>query len=68
MLSYFKANPEVEHRGIAVAFTPDEEIGQGTLHFDLSRFNAKQAYTVDGGKFGILEYWPCHRQTRAGQE
>ena len=56
MLSYFKANPEVEHRGIAVAFTPDEEIGQGTLHFDLSRFNAKQAYTVDGGKFGILEY------------
>lgn len=56
MLSYFKANPDVEHRGIAVAFTPDEEIGQGTLHFDLSRFNAKQAYTVDGGKFGILEY------------
>ena len=56
MLSYFAANPEVLHRGIAVAFTPDEEIGNGTLFFDLARFHAKQAYTVDGGKFGILEY------------
>ena len=56
MLSYFKANPDVSHHGIAVAFTPDEEIGEGTLNFDLSRFHAKQAYTVDGGKFGILEY------------
>ena len=56
MLSYFAANPGVIHRGIAVAFTPDEEIGNGTLFFDLARFHAKQAYTVDGGKFGILEY------------
>ena len=56
MLSYFRNNPEVKHRGIAVAFTPDEEIGEGTEYFDLSRFHAKQAYTVDGGKFGILEY------------
>ena len=56
MLSYFKNNPGLHHRGIAVAFTPDEEIGEGTLNFDLSRFHAKQAYTVDGGKFGILEY------------
>lgn len=56
MLSYFRNNPGVHHRGIAVAFTPDEEIGEGTLNFDLSRFHAKQAYTVDGGKFGILEY------------
>lgn len=56
MLSYFKDNPNVNRRGIAVAFTPDEEIGDGTLNFDLSRFHAKQAYTVDGGKFGILEY------------
>lgn len=56
MLEYFKANPDVKHHGIAVAFTPDEEIGEGTLNFDLSRFHAKQAYTVDGGKFGILEY------------
>ena len=56
MLAYFKANPDVSHRGIAVAFTPDEEIGEGTLFFDLNRFHAKQAYTVDGGKFGVLEY------------
>ena len=56
MLSYFKAAPDIKHKGIAVAFTPDEEIGEGTLNFDLSRFHAKQAYTVDGGKFGILEY------------
>ena len=56
MLSYFASNPDVVHRGIAVAFTPDEEIGNGTLFFDLKRFHAKQAYTVDGGKFGILEY------------
>ena len=56
MLSYFVSNPEIVHRGIAVAFTPDEEIGNGTLYFDLERFHAKQAYTVDGGKFGILEY------------
>ncbi len=56
MLSYFKANPDISHRGIAVAFTPDEEIGNGTLFFDLDRFHAKQAYTVDGGKFGVLEY------------
>ena len=56
MLSYFKNNPDVSHHGIAVAFTPDEEIGEGTLYFDLSKFHAKQAYTVDGGKFGILEY------------
>ena len=56
MIRYFKNNPDVSHHGIAVAFTPDEEIGEGTLNFDLSRFHAKQAYTVDGGKFGILEY------------
>ena len=55
-LSYFKNNPDVSHHGIAVAFTPDEEIGEGTEFFDLEKFHAKQAYTVDGGKFGILEY------------
>lgn len=56
MLSFFRSNPDMTHHGIAVAFTPDEEIGEGTANFDLSRFHAKQAYTVDGGKFGILEY------------
>lgn len=56
MLCYFRSNSEISHHGIAVAFTPDEEIGEGTLNFDLTRFHARQAYTVDGGKFGILEY------------
>ena len=56
MLCYFRSNPEISHHGIAVAFTPDEEIGEGTLNFDLTSFHARQAYTVDGGKFGILEY------------
>lgn len=56
MLCYFRSNPEISHHGIAVAFTPDEEIGEGTLNFDLTRFHARHAYTVDGGKFGILEY------------
>ena len=56
MLSYFVSNPDIIHRGIAVAFTPDEEIGNGTLFFELEKFHAKQAYTVDGGKFGVLEY------------
>ena len=56
MLSYFVSHPDIIRRGIAVAFTPDEEIGNGTLFFDLDRFHAKQAYTVDGGKFGVIEY------------
>ena len=56
MLTYFVNNPDVPHRGIAVAFTSDEETGNGTEYFDLNRFHAKQAYTVDGGKFGIIEY------------
>ena len=67
MLSYFVSNPEIVHRGIAVAFTPDEEIGNGTLYFDLDRFHAKQAYTVDGGKFGILEY-ECFNAAMANVE
>ena len=56
MLAYFRSNPDIIHRGIAVAFTSDEETGNGTEYFDLNRFHAKQAYTVDGGKFGIIEY------------
>lgn len=56
MLTYFVNNPDVPHRGIAVAFTSDEETGNGTEFFDMDRFHADKAYTVDGGKFGILEY------------
>jgi tripeptide aminopeptidase len=46
----------IPHGKIAVAFTPDEEIGRGTDHFDLGAFGADFAYTVDGGKLGEIEY------------
>ena len=54
--AYLLAHPEVTHRQIAVCFTPDEEIGRGPDHFDFAKFPAKQAYTVDGGEIGELEY------------
>lgn len=48
--------PRFEHGKIAIAFTPDEEIGAGVDHFDLEQFGADYAYTVDGGGIGELEY------------
>lgn len=56
MLQYYSEHPEIRHRTISVAFTSDEEIGQGTLHFDTDQFGAAEAYTVDGGKLGVVEY------------
>ena len=50
------AHPELQHGPVSVAFTPDEEIGRGTEHFDLETFGAPLAYTVDGGALGELEY------------
>ncbi len=50
------SHPEIRHRAIAVCFTPDEEIGRGTDHFDPGKFRAKFAYTVDGGELGEIEY------------
>ena len=55
-IEYLVHNPEVEHGTIKVAFTPDEEVGQGADRFDVSKFNADFAYTVDGGEIGELEY------------
>ena len=49
-------HPEIKHRPIAVCFTPDEEIGRGTDRFRMERFPAKEAYTVDGGELGEIEY------------
>ena len=54
--AYLVKHPQVLHGRIAVAFTPDEEIGRGADHFDLSRFDAETAYTVDGGELGEIEY------------
>ena len=50
------AHPELAHGPIAVAVTPDEEIGQGADHFDVASFGAVTAYTVDGGEIGEIEY------------
>jgi tripeptide aminopeptidase len=49
-------HPEIPHGEIRIAFTPDEEIGRGADHFDVQRFNALCAYTLDGGGLGELEY------------
>ena len=53
---YLVAHPEIPHGAIRIAFTPDEEIGRGADHFDVRRFGAVCAYTVDGGSVGELEY------------
>lgn len=53
---YLIANPEIKHGRIAVGFTPDEEIGRGAHKFDVAKFGAEFAYTMDGGEVGELEY------------
>lgn len=55
-MEYLIAHPEIEHGEIRIAFTPDEEIGRGADRFDVEKFNATFAYTVDGGPLGELEY------------
>ncbi len=55
-LEYLLDNPGTRHGEIRVCFTPDEEIGRGADHFDVKKFNADFAYTVDGGEIGELEY------------
>ena len=55
-VAYLKAHPEIEHGDIRIAFNPDEEIGQGAHKFDVERFGADWAYTMDGGDIGELEY------------
>lgn len=52
---YLLQNPGKKHGKLRVGFTPDEEIGSGTDHFDLELFGADYAYTVDGGSFGEIE-------------
>ena len=49
------AHPEIPHGPVRIAFTPDEEIGRGTNHFDVARFGARCAYTMDGGRRGEIE-------------
>lgn len=52
---YLLTHPEVRHGKIRIGFTPDEEIGAGTDHFNVELFGADFAYTIDGGAFGELE-------------
>ena len=55
-LSVLIANPQIKHGAIKVGFTPDEEVGHGVDHFDVAKFGADFAYTLDGGEVGELQF------------
>ena len=55
-MEYLAKHPEIKHGTIRVGFTPDEEIGRGAHKFDVEKFDAKWAYTMDGSQIGELEY------------
>lgn len=55
-VQYIVEHPEFKHGEIKIGFTPDEEIGRGVVKFDVARFGAEYAYTMDGGAIGELEY------------
>ena len=55
-VQYIMAHPEFKHGEIRIGFTPDEEIGRGVVKFDVKKFDADYAYTMDGGDIGELEF------------
>ncbi len=55
-MDYLIQHPEIKHGPIRVAFTPDEEVGKGAHKFDVQKFGAEWAYTLDGSQIGELEY------------
>jgi tripeptide aminopeptidase len=55
-MEYLVMHPEIKHGTVKVGFTPDEEVGRGVDFFDVSKFGAEYAYTMDGGEIGELEY------------
>ncbi len=55
-VEYLVKHPEIKHGEIKIGFTPDEEIGRGVAKFDVARFGADYAYTMDGGEVGELEF------------
>jgi tripeptide aminopeptidase len=65
MIDTFKQNPQIKHGTLAIAFTPDEEVGTGIEKFDVKGFGAKFAYTVDGGELGEIsdETWSARTAT-----
>ena len=65
MIDTFKQNPQIKRGTLAIAFTPDEEIGTGIAKFDVKAFGAQVAYTVDGGELGAIsdETWSARTAT-----
>jgi tripeptide aminopeptidase len=55
-MEYLVLHPEIKHGTVKVGFTPDEEVGRGVDFFDVNKFGAAYAYTIDGGEIGELEY------------
>jgi tripeptide aminopeptidase len=55
-MDFLIRHPEIKHGKIRICFTPDEEVGHGTEHFNVTEFGADFAYTIDGGEIGELEY------------
>jgi tripeptide aminopeptidase len=55
-MEYLIQHPEIKHGKIRICFTPDEEVGKGAHKFDVSKFGAEWAYTMDGSQIGELEY------------
>ena len=55
-VQYIVEHPEFKHGPVKIGFTPDEEIGRGVVKFDVKRFGADYAYTMDGGEIGELEF------------
>jgi tripeptide aminopeptidase len=55
-VEYLLAHPEIKHGTIKIGFTPDEEVGHGVDHFDVEKFGADFAYTIDGGEIGEVQY------------
>jgi len=55
-MEYLIQHPEIKHGDIRIGFTPDEEIGRGAHKFDVEKFGAEWAYTMDGSQIGELEY------------
>lgn len=60
LVAYYHAHPEEQHGTIKIAFTPDEEIGHGTDYFDIQKFGADYAYTMDGSEVEVVEYENFH--------
>lgn len=55
-LSFLHDHPEIKHHHLSIAFTPDEEIGEGPLHFDLKKMGADYAFTIDGSDINCIDY------------